>query len=182
MFKKKPHIYMFVLALLTLMLVVESSAKDDVRSQKKVTGDQVPLPVVVCTPEPASSRVKIDFTVQGDATGGEIRYLFNPPYTPFSGILPGTSGTIYVPILAVPYIRGQVYWKDGSSPNAPYWSTRIEQWGEEGCPTGYEDTWDYICENWWILFVGFMAVMSYRFFSGRAMDFQDYFDEFRGKK
>ncbi|MFH1054773.1 MAG: hypothetical protein V1744_01630, partial [Candidatus Altiarchaeota archaeon] len=41
---------------------------------------------------------------------------------------------------------------------------------------------DYLMNNLWFLLVAFFAVMSYRFFSGKAMDFKDMYDEFKGKK
>lgn len=44
------------------------------------------------------------------------------------------------------------------------------------------DTLDYLMDNLWILLAAYAAIMSYRFFSGRAIDFRDMWDEFHGKK
>jgi hypothetical protein len=41
---------------------------------------------------------------------------------------------------------------------------------------------DYFMNNLWVLIVAYAAVMSYRFFSGKAADFKDMWDEFQGKK
>lgn len=43
-------------------------------------------------------------------------------------------------------------------------------------------TCGYLMNNLWILLIAYAAVMSYRFFSGRAMDFKDMWDEYMGKK
>ncbi|MFH1403214.1 MAG: hypothetical protein ABIH11_02980 [Candidatus Altiarchaeota archaeon] len=43
-------------------------------------------------------------------------------------------------------------------------------------------TTDYCCNNAWVFLVALAALMAYRFFSGRAMDFQDAWDELMGKK
>ncbi|MBD3387667.1 MAG: peptidoglycan DD-metalloendopeptidase family protein [Candidatus Altiarchaeales archaeon] len=40
---------------------------------------------------------------------------------------------------------------------------------------------DYLMDNLWVLLIAFAAVMSYRFFSGKALDFAKARDEFDGK-
>ncbi len=48
---------------------------------------------------------------------------------------------------------------------------------------GSFDTCDYCMATLpWILILGIPIVMSYRYFSGRAIDFQDAWDEMMGKK
>jgi hypothetical protein len=41
---------------------------------------------------------------------------------------------------------------------------------------------DYLFANLWVLLVAYAAVMSYRLFSGRSLDFKDMWDEFHGRK
>jgi len=44
------------------------------------------------------------------------------------------------------------------------------------------EVWDYLCDNLYFLLIAYAAVMAYRFFSGRALDFKDMIDEYKGKK
>jgi hypothetical protein len=41
---------------------------------------------------------------------------------------------------------------------------------------------DYMYANAGIIIIAFVALMSYRFFSSRRFDFQDMWDEWKGKK
>lgn len=167
-----------------LFFLIQVHAEENVRMLDDLSDSQVPYVEVECTPDTSAGNVEIHFFVvpASSASQGEMRIQFYPPYTEYSVARQGTDVTLTVPALPVPYVRGEVQWYDGDSEKAPKFSTRTEEWGDEGCETGYRDSIDYLCDNWWIFIIAFLAVMSYRFFSGRAMDFQDYFDEFRGKK
>ncbi|MBU0762433.1 MAG: hypothetical protein KKD39_05355 [Candidatus Altiarchaeota archaeon] len=41
---------------------------------------------------------------------------------------------------------------------------------------------DVVWSSLWVIVVAYAAAMSYRFFSGRSMDFKDMWDEYKGKK
>lgn len=174
-----------IILMITVMAAMASigfALENDEEVYRKTQG-QVPWVEIECSNDPSAQTVTMDFTVSGDATDGEIVYELYPPYTPYSGTVSGTSGTVTLNALPVPQVRGTAYWRKLSGRDAPQWSPKTEEFGgDDGCPTGFRDVWDYVCDAWWLIAIGFLAVMSYRFFSGRAMDYQDYFDEFRGKK
>jgi len=122
----------------------------------------------------------LECKTQGNAEAGSgtMKLNFQPPYAPHDTVEEGTVVMLTLPILATKTLRGRAEWKDTSIPVkavAPI---------EFNCATGYVDSWDYLTQPdvLWILIAGFAAVMAYRFFSGRVMDFQDALDEFRGKK
>ena len=48
--------------------------------------------------------------------------------------------------------------------------------------TSNTPTCNYLMNNVWILIIAYAAVVSYRFFSGRAIDFKEMWEEFQGKK
>ena len=174
---------------LTIALIFLLSISVTPKIEKTVTilkGPDAPKVIVSC--DHTDTQVNLNFDVEGSVSGGEIAVDFEYPYSEYSQVIPGTSGPINLPILATSHVRGTAYWRDLSGPLAPRESYKTENFGNKlsdekaGCPTGYLDMWSYILEAWWIFVIAFFVVMSYRFFTGRAMDFQDYFDELRGKK
>jgi|GEM_PF-5412996 len=44
------------------------------------------------------------------------------------------------------------------------------------------NSWNYLCDNLWILLIAYAVVMAYRFYSGRAADIKDAWDEYKGRK
>jgi len=192
MVESKPQLKRLLVILAIIFLGLASVGEFEEDTVQQLKGGDSPHLEIACHNHTAPGSyedygepyilIEIEVKPQGVVSGGQIQVEFRSPYTPESTGRRGTSGQIKVPIRPVDYIRGEAWWHKPEKPGPMDTKHTEAIGGEIGCPTMYKDTWDYICANWWVLLIGFFAVMSYRFFSGRAMDFQDYFDEFRGKK
>lgn len=125
------------------------------------------------------TNTTVSFTIKGtDLCGGaeptgEILIKFNFPYTEYSrsyGL--GESVTVEKRSKRVTFTVEYV----GST--VRYQST-IQGFEIE---TKYTDIFDYIYENFVVIVIAFIALMSYRFFSSKRMDIQEMWDEWKGKK
>jgi hypothetical protein len=105
----------------------------------------------------------------------EVYVDLQPPYSEYSGRYP-VGTTIVIPKgYNVDVVASM------KTVNDAEWYRSLDY--TELVRTEKESLLEYCCENFfWVFVIGLVGIMSYRFFSGRAADFQDAWDELTGKK
>ncbi|MDD5110918.1 MAG: hypothetical protein PHG85_00060 [Candidatus Altiarchaeota archaeon] len=113
---------------------------------------------------------------------GRYKLDFNFPYTQYSGIY-SIGQIIRAPTCIEKRSRRITFNADyfgyGPASGQAGYQTSLKELEIE---VAYKNFLDYLLENAWVIIVVFLALMSYRFFEARRMDFQDMWDEWKGKK
>ncbi|MBD3261654.1 MAG: hypothetical protein GF334_08245 [Candidatus Altiarchaeales archaeon] len=161
--------------LLALFLGLISGAIAEINQEtKKITEDlTITLSQEFIGPEGEPTHVKLTF--EAENTGGydgEIHVDFSQPYAEYSKQI-SSGESITLPVKGRRENTVDVWWQTPDN----HQNTKIQQL-KFTLPSQPSVLWQVLE----ILLVAFIAVMSYRFFSGRAMDFQDWIDEFKGRK
>jgi len=128
--------------------------------------------------ETASFKMKVtDQCTGSDVSDGKFYIKFNFPYTNYSGMYDLGQEVTVVKMSKRITFTGE-YTGYGGISSAGY------QPAEQGfeIQVDYKDLFDYIYENLLVITIAFVALMSYRFFSTKRMDFQEMWDEWKGKK